>query len=114
MASTYLGVDVKRFKIHDSDDPDRVRWAFESTSYVEKAIAGLEKELEEANLRLIPNAKTPLASGYRPTLDLSPELGSQQLNYYQGFIGVLRRICELGRIDILMPVSLMSRYLVSA
>jgi hypothetical protein len=112
--STYLGVDVKRFKIHDSDDPDKVRWAFESTSYVKKAIADLEKELEEANLRLIPNAKTPLGSGYRPELDLSPELGSRQLNYYQGLIGVLRWICEIGRIDILMPVSLMSRYLVSA
>ena len=112
--STYLGVDVKRYKIHDSDDPDKVRWAFESTSYVKKAIADLEKELEEANLRLIPNAKTPLGSGYRPELDLSPELGNRQLNYYQGLIGVLRWICEIGRIDILMPVSLMSRYLVSA
>jgi hypothetical protein len=91
-----------------------VRWAFESTSYVKKAINDLEKELEEADLRLLPNAKTPLSSGYRPELDLSPELGSKQLNYYQGLIGVLRWICEIGRIDILMPVSMMSRYLVSA
>jgi hypothetical protein len=29
-------------------------------------------------------------------------------------IGVLRWICELGRLDILMPVSMLSRYLVSA
>ncbi|KAI2504182.1 Reverse transcriptase (RNA-dependent DNA polymerase) [Fragilaria crotonensis] len=60
------------------------------------------------------NVATPLSSGYRPELDLSPELGSKQLNYYQGLIGVLRWICEIGRIDILMPVSMMSRYLVSA
>ena len=111
---TYLGVDIKKFRIPNSDDPDKVRWAFESTSYVKKAIADLEKELEEADLRLLPNAKTPLASGYRPELDLSAELGSKQLNYYQGLIGVLRWICEIGRIDVLMPVSLMSRYLVSA
>ena len=111
---TYLGVDVKKFRIPNSDDPDKVRWAFESTSYVKKAIADLEKELEDADLRLLPNAKTPLASGYRPELDLSPELGSKQLNYYQGLVGILRWICEIGRIDILMPVSLMSRYLVSA
>jgi hypothetical protein len=107
---TYLGVDIKKFRIPDSDEPDKVRWAFESTSYVKKAIADMEKELEDADLRLLPNAKTPLASGYRPELDLSAELGSKQLNYYQGLIGVLRWICEIGRIDVLMPVSLMSRY----
>ena len=78
------------------------------------AISDLERELEEADLRLLPNAKTPLVSGYRSELDLSPELGSKQLNYFQGLIRILRWICELGRIDILMPVSIMSRYLVSA
>ena len=91
-----------------------MRWAFESTSFVKRAITDLEKELEEANLRLLPNAKTPLGSGNRPKLDLSPELGSRQLNYYQGLIGVVRWICDVGRIDILMPASLMSPYLVSA
>jgi hypothetical protein len=108
---TYLGVDVKEFRIPNSDEPDKVRWAFESTSYVKKAIADLEKELEDVDLRLLLNTKTPLATGYRPELDLSPELGSKQLNYYHGLIGILRWICEIGRIDILMPVSLMSRYL---
>ncbi len=57
---SYLGVDVKKFRIPDSDEPDKVSWAFESTSYVKKAIS----DLEEADLRLLPNAKTPLASRY--------------------------------------------------
>ena len=101
---SHLEVDVKMFRIPDSDDPDKVRrfcipdsddldkvrWAFESTSYVKKAILDLEKELGEADLQLLPNAKTPLASGYQPELDVSPELGCKQLNYYQGLIGVLR------------------------
>jgi hypothetical protein len=47
-------------------------------------------------------------------LDQTAELDAQRLNYYQGLVGVLRWICELGQVDILMPVSLMSRYLVSA
>ncbi|KAI2493075.1 Reverse transcriptase (RNA-dependent DNA polymerase) [Fragilaria crotonensis] len=112
---TYLGANVKKFRIQESDDPDKVRWAFESTSYVTKAITDVERELAEADMRLLSNAKTPLASGYRPELDMSAELGSRQLNYYQGLIGILRWICELGRLDILMPVvSIMLRYLVSA
>jgi hypothetical protein len=54
-----------------------VRWAFESSSsYVKKAIRDVERELAEADMKLIPNAKTPLGSGYRPALDTSPELGS--------------------------------------
>ncbi|KAI2492420.1 Reverse transcriptase (RNA-dependent DNA polymerase) [Fragilaria crotonensis] len=111
---TYLGANVKKFRIPNSDDPDKVRWAFESSSYVAKAIKDVERELSEADMRLMPNVRTPLASGYRPDLDLSPELGSKQLNYFQGLIGILRWICELRRIDILMPVSILSRYLVSA
>ncbi len=111
---TYLGANVKKYRIPNSDDPDKVRWAFESSSYVKKAIGDVERELAEADMKLIPNAKTPLASGYRPELDTSPKLGSKQLNSIQGLIRILRWICELGRIDILMPVSILSRYLVSA
>jgi hypothetical protein len=72
------------------------------------------KDFEKADLRLLPNAKSPLASGHQSDLDLLPDLGSKQLNNYQGLIGVLRWIFEIGRIDILMPVSLMSRNVVSA
>ncbi len=45
---TYLGVNIKKFRIPNSDELDKVRWAFESTSYVNKAIADIvEKELED-------------------------------------------------------------------
>ena len=54
---------------------------------------------------------TPLGSGYRPELDATEELDATRQNYYQGLIGVLRWIFELGRLDILVAVSLMSRYL---
>ena len=50
----------------------------------------------------------PLSSGYHPELDSSPELNAQHANYYQGLIGVLKWIVELRRIDILVPVALMS------
>jgi hypothetical protein len=61
---TYLGANVKKYRIPNSDDADKVRWAFESLSYVKKAIGDVERELAEADMKLIPNAKTPLASGY--------------------------------------------------
>jgi hypothetical protein len=40
-------------------------------------------------------------TGYCPELYASAELGDSRVNYYQGLIGVLRWMIELGRIDIL-------------
>jgi hypothetical protein len=82
-----------------------------SDTYVARAIKEVERELNEADQRLATKATTPLSSGYRPELDVSPELDPKRANYYQGLIGVLRWMCELGRIDILLPVSLLSSFL---
>ena len=106
----YLGADVKRVTLPKSG---REVWALESTSYTKKAYADVETELAKEGKQLM-YAKTPLADGYRPEVDESRELSSRALNYYQGLIGVLRWICELGRVDILHSVSIMSRYLVGA
>ena len=38
-------------------------------------------------------------------------LSVRQASYFQGLIGVLRWICELGRIDILHDVAVLSRFL---
>ena len=110
----YLGANVKKWYIAGSDEPDKPRWALSSENYTKKAIAEVENELKAAGKRLVTKVTTPLAAGYRPELDATQELDADRLNYYQGLIGVLRWICELGRLDILTPVSMLSRYLVSA
>ena len=71
-------------------------------------------ELDAIGKRLPRKVTTPLASGYWPELDQSCELNAERLNYLQRLIGILQWICELGRLDIMMPVSMLSRYLVSA
>lgn len=110
----YLGANVKKVTIPNSDTPGKTRWAFESSSYTKKAIASVEVELHANGEQLKTKVKTPLSTGYRPEVDASPELNPKQQNYYQGLIGILRWIGELGRLDILMPVSMLSRYLISA
>jgi hypothetical protein len=110
----YLGAEVKQFKIPESDEPGKIRWAMSSSKYVARAVKDVEMELESVGLGLPKRTTTPLSQGYRPELDQTAELDARRLNYYQGLVGVLRWICELGRVDILMPVSLISRYLVSA
>ena len=51
-----------------------------------------------------------MTGDYRPELDVSEELDAGRANYYQGLIGVLRWIVELGRVDICCEVSMMAAY----
>ena len=47
-----------------------------------------------------PGSMPTYPSNPRPELDGTNELDPDRLNYYQGLIGVLRWICELGRLDL--------------
>ena len=67
--------------------------------------------LERTNQRLPTKCGTPLKSGYRPELDTSQELKQDGLQRYQELIGMLRWAVELGRVDILLEMALMSTHL---
>ena len=108
----YLGADIEKVQL--PSEPGKTRWAMSSTNYTKKAIEEVERELTKVDKRLPTKVPTPLGGGYRPELDQTAELDAKRQNYYQGLIGVLRWICELGRLDILVAVSLMSRYLAQA
>ena len=43
-----------------------------------------------------------MTSVYRPEIDITRELGSEDAAYYHSLLGVLRWIVELGRIDIIV------------
>jgi hypothetical protein len=111
----YLGADILWHTIQDGnlDTPMKQVWAMSPQEYIKRAIQEVEQELALDNSCLPKKVQTPLAHGYRPELDFTTELDSQRTNYYQGLIGVLRWIVELGRVDIIVPVSMLSRYLVS-
>jgi hypothetical protein len=76
--NAYLGAVVKK-------------WMIES--------AEVERELEEIGESLSTKVSTPMGQGYRPEVDTTPELDVKRDNYFQGLIGVLQWICELGQID---------------
>jgi hypothetical protein len=109
----YLGAEVKKWTIDGADNPTKVRWAMSSDLYVKRAVTEVERELEEIGERLSTKVSTPMSQGYRPEIDTTPELDAKRANYFQGLIGVLRWICELGRIDILIDVAMLSRFLAS-
>jgi hypothetical protein len=108
---TYLGAQVVQYKL--PDDKDKIRWGMSSQHYIHNAIKAVELELSKAGKTLSNTVKTPISSGYRPELDMTPLLGPEKANYYQNLIGILRWAVELGRIDIHIHVSMLSSFLSS-
>ena len=104
----YLG---GRLRMVELDNGQRC-WAFGSKQYVEEAVQNVLNHLKKQGEGLAAKAVTPMTNGYRPEIDVSPELGSEDAAYYHSLIGVLRWIVELGRIDINVEVSMLSSHLV--
>jgi hypothetical protein len=105
----YLGAKLSKVKL-----PNNVEaWAMSPSKYVQEAVTNCEDYLEREydGRKLERKASTPFKSLYRPELDTSPELGPEQATYFQSVIGVLRWAVEIGRVDILTEVSMLSSHL---
>lgn len=106
---TYLGATIKTWSLPGESKPVS---SMNCNQYLKEAICNVEIELSKSGHTLKGKPNTPMQSGYRPELDVSPILGHDQANYYQSLIGILRWAIELGRIDTYTDVSLLSSHLV--
>ena len=88
-----------------------------SDSYVKEAARMVKQRMHEDGLKFRTYRDFPQSPftclSYRAELDVSEECNSEQASYFQNLIGVLRWIIELGRVDILTEVLILSRYLAS-
>ena len=103
----YLGASLTKI----NNESGHACWAMSSDKYCAAAVDNVTEVLEKKGLRLPSKCLTPLSSGYRPEMDTSPELKADGVQYYQELVGVLRWAVEIGRVDILLEVSLMSTHL---
>ena len=113
--TSYLGADIRRWKYENEDGSLSQCWAMGSQNYIKEALRICEDQLNRHGLAY-PTGKrvrdTPFTSSeYRPELDNSPFCNAELGHLYQQFIGILRWICELGRLDILHETSILSQYL---
>ncbi|CAJ1964644.1 unnamed protein product, partial [Cylindrotheca closterium] len=103
---SYLGAGVKR-KVLDGQH----MWTMSSYDYVTAAVKNVKATLKDNQRWNLPKkAVTPMNSDYTPELDGSSELNAHDHTYFQELIGVLRWATEIGRVDILLEVSLLSQY----
>ncbi len=103
----YLGGKLREVELENGNKA----WAFGSSQYVHAAVANVEDHLKQLNLVLPTCANAPLQTGYRPEMDVTPELAPNDAVHYQSLIGILRWMVELGRVDICCEVSMMSSHL---
>lgn len=109
----YLGTDIRNWKVTSFDGSDINTYAMGSASYVKEAVKICENRMTELGLSYpTSKPKMPFTSlSYRPELDGTPECNDKLTTLYQNLIGICRWMCELGRIDILLEISLLSQYM---
>lgn len=87
-------------------------WYMSASDYIDAAVKTVESGLPPGT-KLRGRAERPYNVSYLPELDATPMLDAEQIRTYQGYIGILRWVVELGRVDIMTEVSLLSSYLVA-
>jgi hypothetical protein len=103
--SNYLGARLAKKQLEG-----RTMWTMTSVEYVNAALKTLEESIAGSNWRIPSRVQTPMSSSYTPELDGTPELDHKDRTRFQELIGILRWGTEIGRVDILHEVSVLSQY----
>ena len=104
----YIGVNIMRVQMPDG----REVWGSSPREYGKNAVIKVEGLFEEYGdgytLRNIVKAQLPL--GYKQELDVTEELWTDLASQYLQLFGICRWEVEIGRVDILLEVYLLSQY----
>jgi hypothetical protein len=104
----YLGDKVKKTVMPNGV----VAWGMSSSKYVKAAVQNVQEYLKKNGARkLKKKASSPFEETYRAEIYERPVWGPEMANYFQSRIGILRWCVELGRIDIITEVSMLSTFL---
>ncbi|KAI2502045.1 Reverse transcriptase (RNA-dependent DNA polymerase) [Fragilaria crotonensis] len=102
----YLGAKLQEKSINNIKC-----WTVSSHDYVKAAIQNVQEAIKGTSRKLpSKHVETPMSASYVPELDVTEELSEQNTTFFQELIGVLRWATEIGRVDILLEVSLLSQY----
>jgi hypothetical protein len=55
----YLGAKVSKYRLENSDNPDKVRWSLSAEDYVNRAVKDVETELEKIGKHCRPRSQLP-------------------------------------------------------
>ena len=112
MPKMYLGSDIGTFT-HENGKC----FTMGSENYLKGALRTVDNLLSHEGVQFRTGRKVPqnpfTSTSYRAELDLSEECNGSQHTIFQQLVGILRWLIELGRVNICVEVSILSRYLAS-
>ena len=103
----YLGANVEKYQIPQTGQK---YWSMYAYDYVKESCKIVRGWSENDNRKFKKNRDNTMHAKYCPEIDISAELGDDLATQYQQMIGILRWSIELGRIDIITEVSLLSSF----
>ena len=104
----YLGAKLKKHTFKSG----RQAWGLSASKYVQEAVKNCQAYVS-SNLPdyfLVKKAENPFPVEYSPDDDVSPLLDPGEANYFMQLIGIMRWMCEIGRLDICTETSMLSSY----
>ena len=102
----YLGARLEKKELNG-----KLMWTMTSRDYINAIVKNLNERLKKKGTKLPASGiDTPMTSNYSPELDGSEELEPDDITMFQELIGELRWAIEIGRVDILTEVSMLSAY----
>ena len=101
----YLGARLKERNLEGT-----ACWTIGSDDYIKAAVQTVKQAEAIKRWRWPTKVSTPMTASFVPEWDCSPELDDEAHTFYQEMIGMLRWATELGRVDILYEVSILSQY----
>ena len=93
---TYLGANIGKHYFPRDSKP---RWTMSPDQYLASAVKNIDAKMRESEMQFWEPSKglvSPLLSGYRLELGISPECTSDKTTFYQNLIGIFCRSVELG------------------
>ena len=76
--------------------------------YVKDAVDNVKLKLPKSNCRLPSHCDTSMTTTYYPSEYVTKEMNAEGLQIYKELVGILLWAVEIGRVDILLEISLIS------
>ena len=88
-------------------------WSASPSKYVQEAVRNLETYLSRQGkgIQLPKRVTAPWPTEYVSELDDTPELGAEMISHYQSLVGTLHWMVELGRVDMIVEVSILASHM---
>ena len=88
-------------------------WSSSPSKYVQEAVRNLETFLSRQGkgIQLPKRATAPWPTEYMSELDDTPELGAEMISHYQSLVGTLHWMVKLGRVDMIVEVSMLASHM---